>query len=180
MTTGIYINGVIASDSKVTSGTDINPVFFKKTFAVEGQLMGEKVIGACIAGNALVKNNFMDWLKRGGKKAEYTPFFQAGLSAIVLTDVGVWLYVDGNFIEAWDGCSIGSGGAKATAKFNACKQMNLPCTALDALDAAICPISGDSCSGGMKQWISRTSKGTTGMPATISPDDASKYEVTFS
>lgn len=180
MTTCIYINGTIASDSKVTSGTDINPVFFKKTFAIDGELFDEKLIGACIAGNAFRKKKFIKWLEGGAKEEKYVPFFQQGLQALILTDVGIWLYQNGEFLEGWEGVSIGSGGAKATSKFNAMKQLNMPCTINEAMAAALCPLSGDAMSGGMVQWISRGSKGTTDMPATISPEEADKWAATVS
>ena len=179
MTTCVYVNGVIASDSRVTSGTDINPVFFKKTYNVSGEFNGEKIVGACIAGNALKKKAFIQWLEKGAPELEYIPRFQDGLMALIMTDVGIWLYSNGDFVEGWDGVSIGSGGDKATGFFNISKRQGVSVTAQDCIGAAICPISGDSCSGGMVQWISRSNKGTTDMPSTISPDDVNKYSCTM-
>lgn len=172
MTTCVYVNGVISSDSRVTSGNRINNVNYKKTYSIKGTFQGENIIGICIAGNAMKKNNLIRWLEDGSKPEKYNRILDRGIQALILTDVGVWLFQDGDFLEAWEGCSIGSGGEWATAKYNLTK-----CCAQDAVLAATSEESGDTFSGGMIQWISRTSKGTTDMPTTVLPDVVDKYTV---
>ena len=176
MTTCIYVDGVIASDSRVTSGTDINPVYFKKTYKVEGKFADEELVGAAIAGNAMRKKLFLEWLAKGAPLLEYIPRFQDGLQALILTKTGIWLYSNGEMIEGWDGISIGSGGSKATAFFNVNKNQKNIVNATDCIKSAICPTSGDSASGGMIQWISRDSNGTTAMPSTVLPEHSEQYE----